>query len=117
MYQSHGALQISNSEESLNVYDVQHGWDWTRVPGTTTIRLSLHEMTMPNVNRYYQPSKLVGGVVLTSENPRLANGVFAMRFHRPLYDSGHGKTAGCGRKRTVNCKPVSTVQCTSGVQV
>ncbi|CAB3993244.1 Chondroitin sulfate ABC exolyase, partial [Paramuricea clavata] len=106
IYQSHGALQISNSEESLNAYDVQHGWDWTRVPGTTTIRLSLHELKMLNVNRYYQPSKLVGGVVLTSKDPRLANGVFAMRFHRPLYGSGHGKTAGYGRKRTINCKPM-----------
>ena len=118
IYQSHGALQISNSEESLNAYDVQHGWDWTRVPGTTTIKLSLHKMVIPNfTSRYYQPSKLVGGVVLTSKDTRLANGVFAMKFHQPLYGSRDGITAGYGRKRTINGKPVSTVQCTVKVLV
>ena len=107
MYQSHGALQISNSEASLSAYDVQRGWDWTRVPGTTTIRLSLKEMIQPR-ERYYQPSKLVGGVVLTSKDPRLANGMFGMRFHQPSYGSRHALTkTGHDREETKNCKQVS----------
>ena len=116
MYQSHGALQISNSEESLNAYDAQHGWDWTRVPGTTTIKLSLNEMMLPK-KRYYQPSRFVGGVVLTSENPRLANGVFAMRFHQPSYGCKRGVTkAWYSRKRMKNFQPVSTGQCANAFQ-
>ena len=85
LYQSHGALQISNSENSLSVYDVNHGWDWTRIPGTTTIKLTLDEMVESMTERNYQQSKLVGGVVLTSKNPRSANGAFAMEFRRPAY--------------------------------
>ena len=85
MYQSHGALQISNSEHSLSAYDAEHGWDWTRVPGTTAIKLSLNEMMKGITERNYQQSKLVGGVVLTSKDPQLANGAFAMEFRRPEY--------------------------------
>ncbi|CAB3982397.1 Chondroitin sulfate ABC exolyase [Paramuricea clavata] len=82
IYQSHGALQISNSEESLKAYDVQHGWDWTRVPGTTTIKLSLHELMTPKVDRYYQPSKLVGGVTLERHYPRACpKKGFRLRFY------------------------------------
>ena len=105
MYQSHCALQISNSEASLNAYDVQHGWDWTRVPGTTTIKLSLKKMISHPGMRYYQPSKLVGGVVLTSKDPRLANGVFAMKFRQPSY--GRDGKIGRERRKTKRCKRVS----------
>jgi hypothetical protein len=87
LYQSHGALQISNSEESLKAYDIEHGWDWTRVPGTTAIRLSLDEMQLGTTARNYQQSKLVGGVLLTSDDPTTTTGVFAMDFRRPLYGS------------------------------
>ena len=85
LYQSHGALQISNSEDSLSVYGVKHGWDWTRVPGTTTIKLDLDEMVEVKTERNYQQSKLVGGVLLTGKDPHLANGAFAMEFRRPAY--------------------------------
>ena len=87
LYQSHGALQISNCEDCLSTYDAEHGWDWTRVPGTTAIKLSLNEMMKGITERNYQQSKLVGGVVLTSKDPQLANGAFAMEFRRPEYYS------------------------------
>ncbi|XP_046854676.1 chondroitin sulfate ABC exolyase-like [Xenia sp. Carnegie-2017] len=82
MFQSHGALQISNDEASLAAYDVSRGWDWTRVPGTTAINFSLDEMFSRGFSRFYQNSTFVGGVVLTGEDEKLANGVFTMKFHR-----------------------------------
>lgn len=63
-------------------YDVEKGWDWTRVPGTTTVKLSLDEMVQSYM-RHYQHSKLVGSVLQTSKNPNFSNGVFAMRFRQP----------------------------------
>ena len=108
LYQSHGALQISNSEESLKSYDVYQGWDWTRVPGTTTIKLSLKELVVSG-HRFYQPSKLVGGVVLISKCQSSANGVFGMRFHQPSYyrrHTGHGGNNNDGKTKN-NCRPVS----------
>jgi hypothetical protein len=111
LYQSHGALQISNSEESLNAYDIDHGWDWTRVPGTTTIKLSLNEMLQRSYGRNYQHSKLVGGVLLTSKNSHVANGVFAMEFRRPSYGStNHGKPRSYRKERDCKPVPVSTAQ-------
>lgn len=100
LYQSHGALQISNSEESLLAYDVEHGWDWTRVPGTTTIKLRLDEMIQPYkcYNRYFQHSNLVGSVLLTSKYEHLSNGVFAMRFRRPVYGEDSKKISFSFRK-------------------
>ena len=86
LYASHGALQISNSEESLKAYDVENGWDWTRIPGTTTVKMNLDQMVSRPSARYYQQSNLVGGVTLVSKDAKLANGVFAMRFQQPRYD-------------------------------
>ena len=113
LYQSHGALQISNSETSLTAYDVEHGWDWTRVPGTTTIKLSLQEMSQGLSQRNYQHSKLVGGVSLISNDASSANGLFAMDFRRLLYGStftDRAKPLGSGKVNLCSPKHVSTLQ-------
>lgn len=52
LYQSHGALQISNNEESLRAYDVEKGWDWARIPGTTTVKMDLEQMITCHFARY-----------------------------------------------------------------
>ena len=44
LYQSHGALLVANSEESLKTLDIDNGWDWTRHPGTTTIKMNLDQL-------------------------------------------------------------------------
>ena len=44
LYQSHGALLVANSEAALQTYDIDNGWDWTRHPGTTTIKMSLDDL-------------------------------------------------------------------------
>ena len=48
LYQSHGALLVANSEESLKTLDIDHGWDWTRHPGTTTIKMDLDQLISDN---------------------------------------------------------------------
>ena len=44
LYQSHGALIVANSEEALLTHDIHNGWDWTRHPGTTTIKMNLDQL-------------------------------------------------------------------------
>ena len=48
IYQSHGALLVANSEASLQTHDVDKGWDWTRHPGTTTIKMDLDQLITKN---------------------------------------------------------------------
>jgi len=44
LYQSHGALLVANSEVALQTYDIDNGWDWTRPPGTTTIKMDFDQL-------------------------------------------------------------------------
>ena len=55
LYQSHGALLVANSEEALLTHDVHNGWDWTRHPGTTTIKMDLVQLISDN-HRYKAPN-------------------------------------------------------------
>ena len=48
LYQSHGALLVANSEEALLTHDIDNGWDWTRHPGTTTIKMNLEQLISEN---------------------------------------------------------------------
>ena len=48
LYQSHGALLVANSEEALLTHDIHNGWDWTRHPGTTTIKMDLDQLISEN---------------------------------------------------------------------
>lgn len=48
LYQSHGALLVANSEAALRTYDIDNGWDWTRHPGTTTIKMNLDDLVSEN---------------------------------------------------------------------
>ena len=57
------------------------------------------------LGRNYQHSKLVGGVLLTNNDPSSANGVFAMEFRRPLYSSTN-RTKSASNGKVKNCKPV-----------
>ena len=47
IYQSHGALLVANSEASLKTHDIDNGWDWTRHPGTTTIKMNPSQLITP----------------------------------------------------------------------
>ncbi|KAK3699106.1 hypothetical protein QZH41_008901 [Actinostola sp. cb2023] len=86
VFQSHGSLQISNSENTLRSYDVNNGWDWARVPGTTTIELQPHYPKTSKARNYNYRGKFAGGVSFigsTGGNPQ--NGAFGMAFKKPAY--------------------------------
>ena len=58
LYQSHGALLVANSEAALQTHDIHNGWDWTRHPGTTTIKMDLAQLVSENYR--YEFLKLKG---------------------------------------------------------
>ena len=75
-YQSHGALLVTNSEDDLKHHDVKNGWDWTRVPGTTSIGYNFNEKS------------LAGGVTFRGRSTyslSTLNGMFGMDFEQPDY--------------------------------
>lgn len=88
-YQSHGQLIIGNSDHALKAYDIRQGWDWTRLPGTTTLRVSLKQL-INKVSRFYNPKDLCGAVSFQGTS-RLRNGVFIMDFQRPNYEQQYGR--------------------------
>lgn len=90
IYQSHGAILIANSEASLQTHDVDNGWDWTRHPGVTTIKLDL-DYLKSDAHRYFQPERLAGSVKLVGSggNP-VAVGAWGMDFSQPQYEFPNG---------------------------
>ena len=92
IFTSHGSMLIANSEEALKAHDVNAGWDWTKIPGTTTMSLTANERKLKTV-RNYSPLSSAGGV--TFQGPELFslstlstlfNGIFGMDFHQPDYE-------------------------------
>ena len=78
-------MLIANSEEALKAHDVDAGWDWIRIPGTTTMSVTLNEAKLV-VNRNYSPQSSAGGVIFLGTET-LSNGVFGMNFNQPDYES------------------------------
>ena len=76
-------MLIANSEESLKAHDVDEGWDWARIPGATTMSLTVRETRMKTI-RHFSPHSYAGGVSFQgTEN--LSSGVFGMDFQQPNY--------------------------------
>ncbi|CAB3991586.1 Chondroitin sulfate ABC exolyase [Paramuricea clavata] len=87
MYSSHGAMLIANSESALSSKDVDNGWDWRKIPGTTVINVSFPDMRIDS-SHHYNPSTdaMAGGVALKgSQDWDERNGVFGMNFEQPRY--------------------------------
>lgn len=86
MFGSHGALLVANSEAHLEVHDVNHGWDWAKVPGATTIAIGMPTVDELNLGkaRFYNPRSLAGGVTFKGTSI-LENGIFGMDFEQPKY--------------------------------
>lgn len=57
LYQSHGALLVANSEAALKTHDINNGWDWTRHPGTTTIKMNLDQLVSENRRSVFRVRK------------------------------------------------------------
>jgi hypothetical protein len=88
MYSSHGAMLIANSETNLTLKDVDNGWDWRKIPGTTVINVDFSDMRIDS-SHHYNPSTdaMAGGVALKgSQDWDERNGVFGMNFEQPRYD-------------------------------
>ena len=83
LFQSHGAVQISNDQASLASQNTAAGWEWMKVPGATTIDLTLDEMKTEG-DRYFNPKPLAGGLTFVGSSS-LANGLFGMDFSQPKY--------------------------------
>lgn len=89
VFGSHGSLQISNSEDELVVYDVNSGWDWSRVPGATTIKLAVDHIQTSRARNYNYDGKFAGGVAfIGSAGGKPKNGAFGMHFINPRYKMG-----------------------------
>ena len=86
LFSSHGALQIANSETLLQVHDVENGWDWAKIPGTTTIALGTPNIEDLNIGagRFYNPRKLAGSLTFKG-TMNLKNGLFGMNILQPDY--------------------------------
>ena len=76
-------MLIANSEEAPKAHDVEEGWDWTKIPGATTISLTLRE-TILERRRNFSPLSFAGGVTFKGTEA-LSNGAFGMDFHQPDY--------------------------------
>ena len=91
MYASHGAMLIANSESALSTKDVDKGWDWRKIPGTTVINTDYSHMSMDGDRNYCSDAKcMAGGVTLQGSIPSYygifgRNGVFGMAFIKPTY--------------------------------
>ena len=76
-------MLIANSEEALKAHDIDNGWDWTKVPGATTMTLTLSQIRLKKA-RNFSPLSYAGGVTYKGPEP-LSSGVFGMDFHQPEY--------------------------------
>ena len=86
VFHSHGSLQISNSEESLKAYDVEKGWDWTRIPGTTTVKLEIENLVCKARNYNHKTGSFAGGVSFKGSNGnRPQHGAFGMALKNIKY--------------------------------
>ena len=83
IFASHGAMLIANSEEVLKAHDVKNGWDWAKIPGATTMSLTVKETRLKTI-RHFSPFSSAGGVAFQGSE-RLSSGMFGMDFHQPKY--------------------------------
>ena len=83
IFGSHGSMEIANSEKALEAHDVNQGWDWTRIPGATTMSMPLNETKLKKT-RNFSPLSNAGGVAFQGAE-RLSSGAFGMDFRQPNY--------------------------------
>ena len=83
-YQSYGQLLIANNVYGLKANDIGPGWDWTRLPGTTTLRVPIEELR-DRETRFYNQRSLCGAMHFQGSS-QFRNGVFTMDFERPGYN-------------------------------
>ena len=87
LFGAHGAMLIANDEGALKTKNVDRGWDWTKIPGTTAIEMTDDEIKVTRSSRYRNQKALAGGVSFygTKRGAYYSNGVFGMDFEMPNY--------------------------------
>ena len=87
LFGAHGAILIANDEEALKTKNVDRGWDWTKIPGTTAIEMTDDEIRVTRSSRYRNKKALAGGISFygTRGGAHYSNGVFGMDFKMPNY--------------------------------
>jgi len=87
-YLSHGTMWIHSRGSPVNSHDSGYaspGWDWSRLPGSTAIRLPHTALAETSSHRNFNDQVTVGGVSLDGRN-----GLFAMRLNDTVYGTGLG---------------------------
>lgn len=90
-YQSYGSVQIIGSGKPVTQKESgfeENGWDWNRVPGTTTIHLPFEMLDSPfkGTQMEHSPERFAGASSLEGKN-----GIFAMKLlerDRPTFTPG-----------------------------
>ena len=93
-YEGYGALQFFTAGQPVSDrssgYQPDKGWDWSRIPGTTSIHLPLRKMEhgkkgfgifKKNTHRNFTDQTFLAGV--SSKN---GNGIFANKIHDTAFD-------------------------------
>jgi len=85
-YFSHGSLTIFAQGSPINDidsgYNLDNGWDWYRMPGTTSVHFPIKPQK-PLEHRQLSPESFLGGVSADGEN-----GMFGMVLNQETYADG-----------------------------
>ncbi len=75
---SSGVIRIYANGSPINAHESgfsNEGWDWNRLPGSTTLNLPWHKFPPQNKARRFSPEYFLGGCHINQQN-----GVFAMKY-------------------------------------
>lgn len=79
-YVSYGTTVLFTDDDRPGGIDLGRGWDWTRWPGSTTLRLSNEELLSNSSSVNYSDQAFLGGAANGNE------GVFGMSLHDKTFD-------------------------------
>lgn len=79
-YVSYGTTVLFTDDDQSGGIDLEHGWDWTRWPGSTTLRLSNEELLSNTAARNFSDEAFLGGAASGNQ------GVFGMSLHDKTFD-------------------------------
>jgi len=85
-YFSHGSLTIFSQGDPVNDidsgYNLNKGWDWYRMPGTTAVHFPLRPQG-PLTHRRFSPATFLGGVSIDGQD-----GLFGMVLNQETFGDG-----------------------------
>lgn len=85
-YVSHGSLTLFTQGDPVgdiaSGYNLEHGWDWYRMPGTTAVHFPI-EPQVPLEHREFSPETFLGGASMDGQD-----GVFGMALNQETFPDG-----------------------------